>query len=168
MIRAPRVVRRLPRRSSQVRRNHYAPDLTRNAHSSNTNFAVAVIGDPVSWKRAAWVNLRSRMARSYDSQRIEKASLGLAITAALDAQHKELIVFGREEVVVYLTFNFTGTRNRRDVDNLIKFILDALQLANIFLNDVQVMEVRGRKVFGAQHNSTEIYIERHDVIVIED
>ena len=107
------------------------------------------------------------MARSYDSQQIEKASLGLAITAALDAQHKELIVFGREEVGVYLTFNFTGTRNRRDVDNLIKFILDALQLVNIFLNDVQVMEVRGRKVFGAQYNSTEIYIERH-AIVIED
>ena len=167
MIQAPRVIRRIPRRSSQVRRTHYAPDFTQTAHSSNAYLHVCVIGDPVSWKRAAWVNLRSRMARSYDSQRIEKASLGLAITAALDAEHEELIGFGREEVVVYLTFNFTGTRNRRDVDNLIKFILDALQLANIFLNDVQVMEVRGRKVFGAQHNSTEIYIERH-AIVIED
>ena len=100
---------------------------------------ICVIGDPVSWKRAAWVNLRARMARSYDSQRIEKASLGLAITAALDAEHEELIDFGREEVTVFLTFNFTGTRVRRDIDNLIKFILDALQLANIFDNDVQVM-----------------------------
>ena len=102
MIRAPRVIRRLPRRSSQVRRNHYAPDLTRNAHSSNTNFAVAVIGDPVSWKRAAWVNLRARMARSYDSQRIEKASLGLAITAALDAQHKRNLLFLVEKKLLFI------------------------------------------------------------------
>ena len=47
------------------------------------------------------MNLRSRMARSYDSQRIEKASLGLAITAALDVEHEELIDFGREEVTVF-------------------------------------------------------------------
>ena len=92
--------------------------------------------------------------------------MGLAITAALDAEHEELIDFDREEVTVFLTFNFTGTRVRRDINNLIKFILDALQLANIFDNDVQVMEVRGKKVLGAEYNSTEIYVERH-VIVIE-
>ena len=166
MIQAPRVIRRIPRRSSQVRRTHYAPDFSQTAHSSNAYLDVRVIGDPVSWKRAAWVNLRSRMARSYDSQRIEKASLGLAITAALDAEHEELIAFGREEVTVFLTFNFTGTRVRRDIDNLIKFILDALQLANIFDNDVQVMEVQGKKVLGAEYNSTEIVVARH-VIVIE-
>ena len=95
--------------------------------------------------------------------------MGFAITAALDAQHKELIDFGREEVVVYyLTFNFTGsyTRNQRDVNNLIKFILDALQLANIFLNDVQVvMELRGKKVLSAQRNSTEIYIKRYTTVI---
>ena len=39
-------------------------------------------------------------------------------------------------------------------------------MENIFDNDVQVMEVRGKKVLGAEYNSTEIYVERH-VIVIE-
>ena len=41
------------------------------------------------------------MAGLYDSQRIEKVSLGLSITAALDAEHKEPIDFGREEVTVF-------------------------------------------------------------------
>ena len=74
-------------------------------HPTHTLMCICVIGDPVSLKRTAWGNLRARMAGLYDSQRIEKVSLGLSITAALDAEHKEPIDFGREEVTVFF-FNF--------------------------------------------------------------
>lgn len=165
MIRAPRVVRRVARRSIAVRRNHYAPDTAHPAHSSDTHLHAFLLGDPIAWKRTAWVNLRGRMARSYDSQRIEKGSFALAITAALDALHKEVFAFGTQKVTVFLTFNFTGTTVRRDVDNLIKFILDALTQANIIADDVQVMEVVGKKVLGANYNSTEIYVEKHPHVI---
>ena len=53
------------------------------------------------------------------------------------------------------------------MNNLIKFVLDALQLKSIFDNDVQVAEVRGRKVFGAEEYLTEIKIYRHELLVEE-
>ena len=106
------------------------------------------------------------MAQSYDSQRIEKGSFALAITAALDALHKERFPFGAQNITVHLTFWFTGTTIvRKDVDNLIKFLLDALVVAGIIDDDVQVKEVRGKKVLGAEYNSTEIYVEKHPEII---
>ena len=73
--------------------------------------------------------------------------------------------FGSARVIVYLTFTFDTERKlRKDIDNLIKFTLDALVVANIIDDDMEVMEVRGKKALG-EEDTTEIRIHRWELNV---
>ena len=94
---------------------------------------VYILGTAIAWKGVAWLNIRNRGPRVYDSQRLEKQSLGKAITDSFELRHLEMIHFGSVAVIIDLTFTFVATNNfRKDIDNLIKFVLDAMQLSGVF------------------------------------
>ena len=136
--------------TSLERRNHYRPHLIWGFFSDANMLTVCILGTAIAWKRVAWLNIRNRRPRAYDSQRLEKQSLGKAITDTFELRCLEMIHFGSVAVIIDLTFTFVATNNfRKDIDNLIKFVLDAMQLSGVFDNDAQVVEVRARKEMGA-------------------
>ena len=132
--------------TSLERRNHYRPHLMRAYFSDVNMLTVYILGAAIAWKRVAWLNIRNRRPRAYDSQRLEKQSLGKAITDTFELRRLDMIHFGSVAVIIDLTFTFVAAKNfRKDIDNLIKFVLDAMQLSGVFDNDAQVVEVRANK-----------------------
>ena len=124
--------------TSLERRNHYRPHLIRGYCSDVNMLTVVILGAGIAWKRVAWLNIQNRRPQAYDSQRLEKQS-----------------------------FTFVAAKNfRKDIDNLIKFVLDAMQLSGVFDNDAQVIEVRARKEMGDE-DSTKINIYRKELIIDE-
>ena len=128
---------------------------------------VYILGTAIAWKGVAWLNIRNRGPRVYDSQRLEKQSLGKAITDSFELRHLEMIHFGSVAVIIDLTFTFVAANNFcKDIDNLIKFVLDAMQLSGVFDNDAQVVKVQARKEMGDE-DSTKINIYRKELIIDE-
>lgn len=163
---AERAGRRAGQNRSEEQRNHFQADSTRESHSCINFLRGCVRGNPISWRRAGWVYSRTnRYPRAYDSQLLEKQSFGRALFDLFLHQHLELITFGNAIVIVELTFTFSENDiHRKDTDNLIKFVNDALQLSNIINNDNQVWDVRGRKVVG-EEDSTTINMSRQVLLV---
>jgi len=153
--------------TSLERRNHYRPHLIRGYCSDVNMLTVVILGAGIAWKRVAWLNIRNRRPRAYDSQRLEKQSLGKAIIDTFELRCLEMIRFGSVAVIIDLTFTFIAAKNfRKDIDNLIMFVLDAMQLSGVFDNDAQVVEVRARKEMGDE-DSTKINVYRKELIIDE-
>ena len=128
---------------------------------------ISVPFKPTPWKRPAGKSVR------YDSQVNEKAAF--AILAVQELRQKGVILragqplFPKQTaVLVALTFVFKAKVTmgksefpRADVDNLAKFVMDALQsqaLAGcIWHDDDQVVALQSRKEYGLK-DSIEIYI----------
>jgi Holliday junction resolvase RusA-like endonuclease len=101
-----------------------------------------VDGEPLSKARARFTGYGSKV-RAYTPERTMRGER--RIKAAYLAQ------VGRLETDENLAFRveidfFNGTRQRRDVDNMIKLVLDGLNKV-AWPDDVQVLEVSGRKHF---------------------
>ena len=144
------------RNRSEEQRNHFGPDLTKESHTSVNFLRGTILGNPIAWRRPGFnYSRRNRFPRAYDSQVLEKQSFGRAFFDLFLLQQLELLTFGNAIVIVELTFSFSGNDiYRKDTDNLIKFVLDALELSNIIDNDNQVFDVRGRKVVGDEDFTT--------------
>ena len=145
-----------------VRRTWYIMCLLSLCHSCQNMLIITLLGKTIPWRRAAW----TPYGRAYDSQRVEKQSMIAAILNGIGHHGLELYIFGHAPVIVELTFTFSKISDlkRKDVDNCIKFVLDALQMGDIFYNDNQVYDVRGKKVLGLR-DSTEIPIYRREMII---
>lgn len=88
---------------------------------------VIILGAAIAWQRVAWLNIRNRRPRVYDSQKLEKQSLGKAITDTFELRRLDMIHFGSVAIIIDLTFTFVPAKNfRKDIDTLIKFVLDAM------------------------------------------
>jgi len=55
------------------------------------------------------------------------------------------------DVLVDVSF-FMATRRRKDLDNLVKLVLDALN-GEAFADDSQVVEINARKIFSDKENA---------------
>ena len=97
-----------------------------------------------------------------------KQSLGKAITDTFEVRCLEMIHFVNVSVIVDLTFTFVAAENfRKNIDNLIKFALDAMQLSGVFDNDAHAVEVRARKEMGDEDSTKMINNYRKEVIINE-
>jgi len=101
-----------------------------------------VDGEPISKARARFTNYGSKV-RTYTPER----------TKAGESQVKSAYLkqVGRIQPNKDLAFRvevdfYCGTRQRRDVDNMVKLVLDGLN-GVAYPDDVQVLEVSGRKCF---------------------
>ena len=90
-----------------------------------------------------------------------------SFTDTFELRRLDMIHFGSVAIIIDLTFTFVAAKNfRKDIDNLIKFALDAMQLSGVFDNDAQVVEVRARKEMGDE-DATKINIYRKELIIDE-
>lgn len=107
-----------------------------------TEVSFTIAGEPVSKARARFTNYGSK-TRAYTPQKTLNAEQAVAWSFKAAGGRLEPdaeVTFGVE-----VTFH-NGTRQRRDVDNMIKLILDGLN-GVAWVDDTQVMEVIGRKRF---------------------
>ena len=91
-------------------------------------FGVIILGAAIAWQRVAWLNIRNRRPRAYDSpQKLEKQSRGKAITDTFELRRLDMIHVESVAIIIDLTFTFVAAKNfRKDIDTLIKFVLDAI------------------------------------------
>lgn len=67
--------------------------------------------------------------------------------------------YGREEkLAVFIEFHFAGGRRPGDLDNLAKLVLDALQDAGVYPNDLQVTELHARIVQPSERDQTVVEV----------
>ena len=72
-------------------------------------------------------------------------------------------MFGDEKVEIEVKFWFERHNIPNDVDNLLKFVLDALQKAGIIDNDNQVVKVCMMKATG-EENKIDLKVFRHFLV----
>ena len=135
--------------TSFERRNHYCQHLIQGYFSDAKMLTVIILGAAIAWKHAAWLNIQNCCPWAYNSQKFQKQSLGKAITYKhlwLWATLFENDSFLSMAIIIDLTFTYIAAKHvRKDINNLFKFMLDAMQLSFIFDNDVQVVEVCAKK-----------------------
>lgn len=113
-----------------------------------------VAGEPVSKARARFTGYGSKI-RSYTPAKTLDAEAQIA--AAFRAAGGTFEPDKEVTFAVVATFH-NGTRQRRDVDNMLKLILDGLN-GVAWVDDTQVMEVVGRKEFTARERArTEVTV----------
>lgn len=116
----------------------------------------SILGEPVSKARARFTNYGSK-TRAYTPQKT------LSAEAAVAAAFR--VAGGRFEPSTEVTFGvsvqfFNGTRQRRDVDNMLKLVLDALN-GVAWVDDMQVAEVMARKSITARPDArTDVTVYR--------
>ena len=103
----------------------------------------------------------------YDPTQIERASFHDAILNLFLLSHLQLYTFGTEAVEIEVIFTFNQNYIANDLDNLVKFVMDALQDAHIYDNDVQVMNIKARKTTGPV-DMTQIVVHRHVLVIAEN
>jgi len=122
-------------------------------------------GEPVSKARARFTNYGNRGGRAYTPEKTRNAEEQMAAEYRAAGGGLELdddVTFG-----ISATF-YNGTRQRRDVDNMLKLVLDGLNKV-AWADDNQVVEVAGRKRFtgdkATAHTEVVVYrvgrIDRH-------
>jgi crossover junction endodeoxyribonuclease RusA len=116
----------------------------------------AIDGEPVSKARARFTNQGSK-TRTFTPEKTRQAEEIVAwkFRAAAPGHNPD-----SEKTFGVMALFFSGTRQRRDVDNMIKLILDGLNKV-AWVDDDQVVEVGGRKVFEqawAEHARTEVVV----------
>lgn len=116
----------------------------------------SVPGEPVSKARARFTGYGSKV-RAYTPARTLTAEASIA--AAFTQAGGEFDPSTETTFAVDATF-FNGTRQRRDVDNMLKLILDGLN-GTAWVDDNQVMDVVARKRFTARAEArTDVAIYR--------
>ena len=151
------------RRSVHERRTWYTPGLN-HPHSSSINTLIAcILGKPLSFMRTG----QGRNGHLYDPTQIERASFRDAILDLFRLSHLQLFTFGTEAVELEVIFTFNQNYIANDLDNLVKFVMDALQDAHIYDNDVQVMKIKAWKTTGPVA-MTQIALHRHVLVVVDD
>lgn len=116
-----------------------------------------VTGEPVSKARARFTNYGSK-SRAYTPQKVKDAEVGVALAFRAAGGRFE----SDKEVTFAVEATFhNATRQRRDVDNMLKLILDGLN-GVAWVDDMQVMDVYGRKRFteGKTEARTEVSVFR--------
>jgi Holliday junction resolvase RusA-like endonuclease len=118
-----------------------------------------VDGDPVTKSRARW---NSKQRRAYTPAKTVAAE---AQVLALKAAHPEHRGDDKNTFGVVAIFHLNQAAVRRDVDNMLKLVLDALNKW-AWKDDSQVTEVVGRKVpaIPATATRTEIVIYRTGIV----
>lgn len=113
-----------------------------------------VLGEPISKARARFTNYRSP-SRAYTPEKTKKGEEAVArefCKAAPDHKPSSTLEYGLACVF------FAGTKQRRDVDNMLKLVSDALN-GVAWADDVQVREVMGRRGLDAPENArTEVLV----------
>ena len=153
----------MARISVEMRRARFAPGVN-EPHSSNMNrLAVTILGKPLSYTRPG----QGRFGHRYDPTLIERGSYRDALLDTFRLSNLPLFTFGREPVELEVIFNFNQNYIPNDVDNLVKFVMDALQDAQIYDNDRQVMSIKGTKRTGPVA-MTQIVVHRQVLVVDDD
>lgn len=125
-----------------------------------TEVRFTVPGEPVSKARARFTGYGSKV-RTYTPAKTKVAEERVAWAFRSAG--------GRFEPDPEATFSVTvtfhnGTRQRRDVDNMLKLVLDGLN-GVAWVDDTQVMEIAGRKRFGPKAEArTEVIVTRIGVM----
>ena len=116
----------------------------------------AIQGEPVSKARARFTGYGSKV-RAYTPAKVadaEKAVAAAFLKAGGKFDPDNQTAFG-----VDVTFH-SGTRQRRDVDNMLKLILDGLN-GVAWVDDTQVLDIVGRKRFCSREDArTEVTVYR--------
>lgn len=115
-------------------------------------------GEPVSKARARFTNYRNRGGHAYTPEKTRNAEEQMSQsyrTAGGRLETDSDVTFGISAVF------YNGTRQRRDVDNMLKLVLDGLNKV-AWVDDNQVVEVSGRKVFTGDRDTaqTEVVVYR--------
>lgn len=114
----------------------------RKAVARMTVVTFTILGEPVSKSRVRFTGYGSK-TRAYTPAKTKAAETAVALNfraAGGQFEPDPEVTFA-----VKATF-YNGTRQRRDVDNMLKLILDGLN-GVAWVDDTQVMEVMGRKRF---------------------
>lgn len=129
--------------------------LAREQQNVETVAIFSVDGEPVSKSRPRFTNVKS--TRAYTPERTQAAEETVAWTFRASAPRHRL---DSESAFGVFAIFFAGTRQRRDVDNMLKLICDGLT-GVAWQDDSQVLEVSGRRGTDmAQNARTEIWIYR--------
>lgn len=124
----------------------------------STRITFTVAGEPASKERPRTVRAATGRPTTYTPRRTLQAEAAVA-AAWLQAG-------GRTQRDPHATYTVTvafhnGTRRRRDVDNMLKLVLDALN-GHAWLDDAQVTAVHATKVHDPGCPHTTVTIDRND------
>lgn len=116
----------------------------------------AIQGEPVSKARARFTGYGSK-TRAYTPANVVDAERAVAI--AFRAAGGKFDPSNQTAFGIDVTFH-SGTRQRRDVDNMLKLILDGLN-GVAWVDDTQVLDIVGRKRFTSRADArTEVTVYR--------
>lgn len=101
-----------------------------------------------------WRNVNGRMVLSREGRRYREAVDGLVWRLCREGGG---VGFGESDLEVTIEA-YPPDRRRRDLDNLLKPILDALQYAGMFDDDSQIVSLHIRKCSMASDGFVRIYI----------
>ena len=149
------------RRTLTEKQNHYGLDETAQFCSNFNTYKVTALGQGLSYARPG----QGRNGHQYNPLQIEGLSLHNVILEGCCFHQVLLIQFGAAEVELEVTFTFTKTDIANNLDNPVKFVMDALQIAKVFDNDRQVVVIMAQKRRGYEDN-TQIGVYRH-VLTVE-
>lgn len=129
-------------------------ELTREMRDVSVVARFTVDGEPISKARARFTSYGSRV-RSYTPERTQEGEA--LVRAAFLRSAPRHRVDARSTFGVTCLF-FTGTRQRRDVDNMVKLICDGLN-GIAWTDDDQVVEISARKQMELpEHARTEVLV----------
>lgn len=130
------------------------PILYRETNDPVVVASFSVDGEPMSKARARVVN-----GHAYTPEGTRVAEAGVAVAFQQAAPRHRPLPLGGETAYGVAAVFYHYTRQRRDVDNMLKLICDALN-GLAWSDDTQVLEVSGRKILvekGRQHTDVLIY-----------
>ncbi len=106
-----------------------------------------------------WRNVQGRMVLSREGRRYREAVDGLVWRHL--QQEGEQIGFGESDLEVTIEA-YPPDRRRRDLDNLLKPLLDALQHAGVFDDDSQIVRLVVEKADCVPEGALHVEIIRHE------
>ena len=129
--------------------------IRRELHPAPVIATFTVDGEPISKSRARFTKRGSKTV-AYTP---EKTKAGEQMVAGKFRDAVKGWKVHRDDYLGVTALFFNGTRQRRDVDNMVKLILDGLN-GTCWADDSQVTEISARKVFGTPKDQarTEVMI----------
>lgn len=139
------IIRRLSRLQRINRMFNARDDVIVASNNKTTTVSLTILGEPVSQPRTQSYHSEA-LARVivYDPAKDEKLAFKKCVREALEKVGATLPIFDNNvKVMVTVTFHVVDTR--KDIDNLLKFLLDALTSV-MYINDNMVYSVISKKI----------------------
>ena len=132
-----------------------------NSNGGKKSLSMTILGDPPAqngWK--AKLNGSGRIIM-YDEKSTEKRRLRFALMKELQQLTESVPLFSSTKLKMNVLYQLGGVVTRKDIDNMTKYLLDALEAA-LYDNDKWIVELNTKKI-SAGTPATVLSIEPSDL-----